>query len=135
MLGTHFNINAYEDEAMVSTTLLEGSVKINHLTETTSIKPGQQMQYTKTGQRKIINNADVEEVIAWKEGRFYFEDADIRYVMRQIARWYNIEVEYMGGIDKHFDGTISKNVSVSKVLNMLEMTGEVNFKVEGKKLL
>ncbi len=135
VLGTHFNIKAYEDEALVRTTLLVGSVKVNHSAGATTIKPGQQLQYSNSGQLRIINNADLEEAIAWKEGRFYFEDADIGYVMRQIARWYNIEVEYKSAIHKHFDGVISKNVSVSKVLQMLEMTGEVKFKIEGDRVV
>ena len=135
VLGTHFNINAYEDEATVRTTLLEGSVKVNRSTGTSQLKPGQQLQLSKQGQVEIVNKADLEETMAGKEGRFQFENADIHSVMRQIARWYDIEVEYKGDINRHFDGTISRNVNVTKVLNVLELTGEVNFKVAGKKII
>lgn len=135
VLGTHFNINAYNEESTVRTTLLEGSVKINRSTGSAQIQPGQQFQSGLAGQAKIVNDVNVEEVIAWKEGRFQFENADITDVMRQLERWYDIDVSYRGNITQHFGGTISRNVNMSKVLNMLELTGVVNFKVEGKKVL
>jgi ferric-dicitrate binding protein FerR (iron transport regulator) len=135
VLGTHFNINAYEDEPTVRTTLLEGIVKVNRSTGTSQLKPGQQLQLNNAGQVKILNDVVLEETVAWKEGRFQFENADIGYVMRQIARWYDIEVAYKGDITRHFGGTISRNVNVSSVLKMLELTGEVNFKVAGKKII
>jgi len=134
VLGTHFNVNAYIDEPNLSTTLFEGSVEVHHSTGITRIKPGQQLQ-SGTGIAKVINNADLKEVIAWREGVFHFEDADIKSIMRQIARWYDIEVEYKGNISKHFDGSIPKNVNFMKVLNMLELTGEVKFKIEGNKVV
>lgn len=132
VLGTHFNINAYDNETTVRTTLFEGSVKINRSTGNAQIKPGQQFQSGLSGEIKIINDADLEEVIAWKEGRFQFENADINYVMRQLERWYDIEVKYNEKNAHHFSGTISRNVNMLKVLSMLELTGEVNFNVEGK---
>ncbi|MDZ4808384.1 MAG: DUF4974 domain-containing protein, partial [Bacteroidota bacterium] len=134
VLGTQFNINAYEDESNLSTTLFEGSVQVHHATGITRIKPGQQLQ-SGVGRATVINNADLEEVIAWREGVFHFDGADIKYVMRQIARWYDIEVEYKGNISTHFDGNIPKNVNVMKVLNMLELTGEVKFNIEGRKVV
>jgi len=134
VLGTHFNVNAYADERNFSTTVFEGSVQVHHATGITRIKPGQQLQ-SGTGLAIVINNTDLEEVIAWKEGIFHFEDADINYVMRQIARWYDIEVAYVGNITTHFDGGIPKNVNVLKVLNMLELTGEVKFNIEGRKVV
>jgi len=133
VLGTHFNVNAYEDESNLSTTLFKGSVQVHHSSGITRIKPGQQLQSGK-GIAKVINNADLEEIIAWRDGVFHFEDADIKYIMRQIARWYDIEVEYKGNITKHFDGSIPKNVNVMKVLKMLELTGEVKFNIEGRKV-
>jgi ferric-dicitrate binding protein FerR (iron transport regulator) len=135
VLGTHFNINAYDDETDVRTTLFEGSVSVNQSTGVTQIKPGQQLQSNKAGQVKIINDADLEAVIAWKEGRFQFEGADINTVMRQLARWYDINVEYKERITPHFGGTISRNVNILKVLEMLELTGEVKFKVEDRKVI
>jgi len=135
VLGTHFNVNAFDNEATIRTTLFEGSIRMNRANGVTPIKPGQQLQAAKDGKVAIVNNADLESVIAWKEDRFQFEDADLKYVMRQIARWYDIEVAYKGNITTHFDGSIPKNVNVVKVLNMLELTGEVKFTIEGRKVV
>jgi transmembrane sensor len=135
VLGTHFNINGYDDEEAIRTTLLEGSVKINTKDFSNFLKPGQQAQLQKTGKIKLVNDADLEETMAWKDGNFQFENSDITTVMRQIARWYDVEVEYKGTVSKHFIGTISRNVNLSKVLTMLQQTGEVKFIIEGKKVM
>ncbi|MGN6341472.1 MAG: FecR family protein [Ginsengibacter sp.] len=135
VLGTHFNINSYDNESIVRTTLLEGSIKINKDDKSSLLKPGQQAQMNEAGEIKIISNVDVEEAIAWKEGKFQFDKADIHAIMRQLARWYDVEVEYKGNVSSHFGGTISRDVNLSQVLNMLHLTGEVNFKIEGKKVV
>lgn len=135
VLGTHFNINGYADEDMIRTTLLEGSVKVNTESGTSFLKPGQQAQLPKTGKVKVLNNVDIEETIAWKEGNFQFENSDINTVMRQITRWYDVDVEYNGKVTKHFLGTITRNVNLTQVLAMLQQTGEVKFKIEGRKVL
>jgi transmembrane sensor len=134
VLGTHFNINAYQDEPTVNTTLLEGSVKVSKGANYTVIKPGQQTQLTTTGAIKVISDADVEEAVAWKEGRFEFKDADIKTIMRQIMRWYDVDVEYQGNIpDRYFTADISRNKTLSAVLKILKLS-DVDFKLEGKKL-
>lgn len=135
VLGTHFNINSYEDESAIRTTLLEGSIKINKHGSSSLLKPGQQAQLNKKGEIKIINDADVEEAIAWKEGKFQFDKADIHAVMRQIARWYDVNVEYQGSVSSHFGGTISRDVNLSQVLKMLHLTGEVKFQVNGNNVV
>lgn len=89
----------------------------------------------KAGEIKIINNVDVEEAIAWKEGKFQFDRADIHDIMRQLERWYDVDVEYQGTISSHFGGTISRDVNLSQVLNMLHLTGEVKFQVEDRKVV
>lgn len=132
VLGTHFNINSYENEASIRTTLLEGSIKINRNNRSTLLKPGQQAQVNTAGEIKILDDVDVEDAVAWKEGRFQFDRADIHDIMRQLARWYDVDVEYRGTISSHFGGTISRDVNLSQVLNMLHLTGEVKFRVEGK---
>jgi len=134
VLGTHFNINSYDNESMVRTTLLEGSIKINKNNSSSLLKPGQQAQMNKSGEIKIINNVDVEEAIAWKEGKFQFDRADIHAIMRQLARWYDVDVEYNGTVSSHFGGTISRDVNLSQVLNMLHLTGEVTFQIKDKKV-
>lgn len=135
VLGTHFNINAYEDEPETRITLLEGAVKIGSRDSEQMLAPGQQAVVTPAGNIHIDANTDIEEVMAWKDGRFQFGGADIQEVMREIMRWYNVEIEYEGDIRQHFRGGISRNVEVSKVFKMLEATGTVHFKIAGKKIL
>jgi len=133
-LGTHFNIMAYTDEEAVKTSLLEGSVMVQSDKASAILKPGQQSQLKK-GVFNVVNHANLEEAVAWKSNLFYFNGADIKSVMRQLSRWYNVEVEYHGQIDQHFTGKISRNADVSTVLKMLELTERVHFKIEGRKIV
>ena len=133
VLGTHFNIMAYKDEKAIKTTLLEGSVAISKFTETVFLTPGQQAQIGRNG-IGIIKNADTDQAIAWKNGFFNFDGSDIETTMRQIARWYDVEIIYEGKITEHFNGTILRNASIEKVLKMLAFTGVVNFSTEGRKV-
>lgn len=135
VLGTHFNINSYENELAVRTTLLEGSVKINKNHTSDILKPGQQAQVGNDGKIRIIDHADLTEAIAWKDGKFQFDKADIHAVMRQVARWYDVDVAYQGKVSSHFGGTISRDVKLSQVLNMLELTGEVKFEIKDRKVV
>jgi transmembrane sensor len=137
--GTHFNVNAYADEASVRTTLLEGSVAVGAAVgESTGklqmLSPGQQASVKVDGSVEVDDRADTEEAIAWKNGRFQFNSADIRSIMRQIARWYDAEVVFQGNPSLHFTGQITRRDDVSRVLQMMEMTGEVHFRIEGRKI-
>ena len=134
VLGTHFNVNAYEDEANIKVTLLEGAVKIKNSGAVKFLHPGQQARIA--NEILITDNIDIEEVMAWKNGKFVFgEKADIETVMRQVARWYNVDVEYRGKITSHFGGTISRQVSISEIINVLEATGHVKCNIEGRKII
>ena len=138
VLGTHFNINAYEDESNINTTLLEGKVEVTSFANKFSniLSPGQQAKLNTAGQIKINNQVDVEQVVAWKNGVFQFGDEmDIYSVMKQISRWYDLEVTYKGNVSGDIGGSISRNVTVSKVLNMLEIASELKFEVNGRKVL
>lgn len=136
VLGTHFNVMAYEDENNICTTLLEGSVNINHNSSHTLLKPGQQALLNKNSRNITVSTADMEEAMAWKNGYFLFNDENIESVMRKISRWYDVEVEYHGNMEKRdFTGSVSRFENVSKVLNMLELTGIIHFKVEGRRIL
>ena len=137
VLGTHFNVNAYDDEGVIKTTLLEGSVKVSMGNESTLITPGEQAQIAdKTDKIEIKRNVDLEEIVAWKNGKFIFQDADIQSIMRQLERWYNITVSYEGNITKEeFVGVISRNVNISQILNMLEKAGDIKFEIEGRKII
>ncbi|MEP7257618.1 MAG: FecR domain-containing protein, partial [Flavitalea sp.] len=135
VLGTHFNINSYDNEATPRTTLLEGKVKVKFQNSTSILKPGEQASLNKEGNISIASNVDLEEVMAWKNGMFQFDNTAIDAVMRQLARWYDVEIEYRGAILKHFGGNISRDVNLSQVLKILELTGEVKFRIEGKKII
>ncbi|MBO9620392.1 MAG: FecR domain-containing protein [Niabella sp.] len=137
VLGTHFNINAYSDGRAVTTTLLEGSVKIGMQKDAPAalyIKPGQQAIVFEKN-IKVISGVDVNGVIAWKNGLFEFKEADIKTIMDQLSRWYDLEVIYKGTINKHFGGTISRELPASDVFKMLELTGEVKFIIQGRKVI
>ncbi len=134
VLGTHFNVNAYDDETSIKVTLLQGVVKVEKGSLSGLLKPGQQAQIE--GKIKINNEVDVDEVMAWKNGEFQFGEAeDIHAVMRQIARWYDVNIEYKEDVAGHIGGTISRNENVSQVLSMLQMTGAVKFVIEDNKIV
>ena len=139
VLGTHFNVNAYADEASLNTTLLEGSVKVRvgSGSKPSMLLPGQQVRIFPNGEVRTTSNINLEEVVAWKNGKFHFgESTDMETVMRQIGRWYDVDVEYSGNFSgKHLGGTISRDVNASKVFEMLEMTGIAKFRIVGKKVL
>jgi ferric-dicitrate binding protein FerR (iron transport regulator) len=129
VLGTHFNVNAYDDEGNIKVTLLEGSVSVNN----TIIKPGQQAQVS--GDVKVVNNVDLAEVMAWKNGNFKFTRTDLKVIMREIGRWYDVEVSYEGNIPVQlYNVGVPRTANVSEVLRGLEFTG-AHFSVEGKKII
>jgi transmembrane sensor len=132
VLGTHFNIMAYDDESAMKTTLLEGSVKVSKGTQGKVITPGQQVKIMQTGAMKIAE-ADIEEVVAWKNGWFHFTSWDIEKIMRQIARWYDVEVVYEGKIPAGtFSGIVSRQNDIMEALEI--MRGSVGFTIEGHKI-
>ena len=135
VLGTHFNVMAYTEEDAVRTTLLEGAVKVTKGAAVGLLKPGQQAKLNKTAGNIKISEADVEEVMAWKNGLFLFNNEGIKTIMRQISRWYDVDISFEGNIpDKNFTGQISRNNNLSQVLKMLELTKEAHFKITGKKI-
>jgi ferric-dicitrate binding protein FerR (iron transport regulator) len=135
VLGTHFNINAYEN--VFKTTLLEGKVKVSSMGngEWAMLKPGQQASVSQTSQHIVINNANIDKVMAWRRGFFYFDDAGLKEVMQQLARWYDIEVEYRGSVPAiTFAGEMSRGMTWPGVLKALE-DSKVHFKIEGRKII
>lgn len=135
VLGTHFNINAYNDEEEIKTTLLEGSVRFVNASEHILLKPGQQSQLSKQGIIRLENSVNVEEVIAWKNGRFNFEGTGIEMVMRQLARWYDVDIAYNGKTDELFFAEMPRDIKLSDALKALELTGKIRFEIEGKKII
>ena len=131
VLGTHFNVSAYEDETAIKTTLLEGLVRVNN---SVILKPGQQV--IAAGAITVDSNVDIEKIVAWKENVFLFSADNIQTVMKQIERWYDVEIEFKGEVsDRHFTGIISRNNKVSEVLKMLQGTGKIQFEITGKKII
>lgn len=138
VLGTHFNVNSYSEENAVKTTLLEGKVKVRStaINAQTTLVPGEQARFIKQSQALVkVNDIDVDAEVAWRFGLFQFDNADLKTVMRQLERWYDVEVQYSGAIpDREFVGTIPRSINLSKVLTLLEKQN-VKFKIDGKKII
>jgi len=136
VLGTKFNIMAYSDEPSVQTTLVNGSVELNLLGNSKLIQPGEQANIKAGSSEFIIANPDLNQVLAWKEGKFLFNNLDIKSIMRQISRWYDIDVEYRGEPSvRLLGGGFSKASIADSVLSIIEETGIAQFKFEGKKVI
>jgi transmembrane sensor len=137
VLGTHFNINAYGDEKTINTTLLEGSVKVKPeagSAKSEVLKPGQQASMSWQSAAILVQPADVEQVVSWKNGFFNFDNIDIKNMFRQLERWYDIEVVFEGTVpDRLIYGKMQRELYLSQVLNILKKLG-VNYRLEGKKL-
>ncbi len=134
VLGTSFNVMAYQDEKSVDATLVHGAVIVRGNSGEKRLQPGEQASVVGTGTVQV-SEVDVEEVLAWKNGLFIFEDADLRSVMRQLARWYDVEIEYQGApSDMKLNGAVYRNYSLSQVLTVLKATG-LQFRIEGRKLI
>ena len=126
---------AYEDEAMLKTTLLEGAVKFVDGNTTKTLLPGQQSQVSKSGAVTVVSGVDLDDVMAWKNGIFHFESEDIGAVTRQLSRWYDVEVEYTKKVDDLFYAEMPRNIKLSDALKALELTGKVHFEIDGKKII
>ncbi|MGO4289013.1 FecR family protein [Chitinophaga sp. RAB17] len=136
VLGTHFNIMAYADEAQIKTTLLEGAVKVNKDGNSKRLAPGEAAHLSRnSGMLALLKDVDTEEAIAWKNGYIQLEGNDLHAVMRQIARWYNVDVIYKSNVPAHFRGIIPRNVPISQVLKMMELTGEVHFEIKEHQII
>jgi ferric-dicitrate binding protein FerR (iron transport regulator) len=134
VLGTHFNVNAYDDETDIKVTLLEGSVKVSNSNSEGLLQPGQQAQVSSG--IKVIDAADIEQAMAWKDGSFYFNNTDIKTIMRQVSRWYDVEIVYEGEpVETLLGGIVSRKENISQLLKILEATGKAHFIIEGKKII
>lgn len=132
VLGTHFNVMAYADEGNTRTTLLEGAVKVGNGTSTKTIVPGQQAS---VGAQVDVLPVNTEEVVAWKNGFFQFENEDLGTILRQLARWYDVEIVNEDQIpDSHFTAVVPRDLPLSRVLQMLEMSGELRFDLVDNKI-
>jgi ferric-dicitrate binding protein FerR (iron transport regulator) len=147
VLGTHFNINGYEDESASKITLLEGMVKVineeraegkgqraKNANDEVVLKPGEQVSLSQTSQLSQPLPVQTEETIAWKNNLFWFENTDMQTVMRQVSRWYDVDIVFEDKIDKHITGTLPKNVPISTLLKVMEESGGIHFTINGKKV-
>lgn len=128
-IGTTFNINAYDDEPVITTTLIEGSIELSKSRISRILRPGQEA-LTNQGEQIEVREADTSEAIAWTKDEFFFEKTSLRELMRQLGRWYNIEVVYDGNVpDDAFDGQVSRDESLTQMLKILQL-GDVHFRIE-----
>jgi len=153
VVGTHFNINAYGDEQPIVTTLLEGKIKIspisvvgnssgvtdlknNNKQQTTNYKllnPGEEAQINDKADIRVRKNVDTESAVAWMKGFFDFHNANIKTVMSQVSRWYNIDVQYKGAVPAQtFEGNIDRNIPLNELLALLQQMGATTFTIEGR---
>jgi ferric-dicitrate binding protein FerR (iron transport regulator) len=134
-LGTHFDVKAYDNEPALKTTLLEGSVSVSAGTHSVILNPGQQADLIKNDAHLQVKNVDIDGVIAWKNGRFHFDHADIQTVMREFARWYDVNVQYIGDIPaKAITGNINRNSKASVALQIIGILG-VHYEIQGKTII
>lgn len=136
VLGTHFNIRSYSDAgaAPVEATLVEGAIKFTHGEKSVVLKPGEQVSLAETGEVVLNKDVDTYEIIAWKNGFFHFQKRRLDFIMRELARWYDIEVVYKDPVDASFFAEMPKNTNLSDALKALQLTGKVRFAVDGKKV-
>lgn len=131
VLGTSFDVMAYKDEKAINTTLITGAVKVNDQV----LKPGQQASLDNANGCMYVYNADIQQVIAWKTGFFEFDNAKLADIMRQVSRWYDVDITYNKNIEpKLFGGRISRNLPLSEILHMLEANG-AKFNMNGRSLI
>ena len=139
VLGTHFNINSYDNEEYSKTTLLEGSVKIineKSAAPAKILKPGQQAVIKRGDIQTKIMIADEAQALAWKDGYFLFKNTNIKDVVNELERWYNIDIQYEDEMEfENITGYISRNVKISSVLKMLQLSGIVNYEINGSKII
>ncbi|MGZ3874436.1 MAG: FecR family protein [Mucilaginibacter sp.] len=135
VLGTHFNVMAYNNEPAVNTTLLEGSVSLSSNNSHVFLVPGQQATAGRKTANIILRQVNVDDAIAWKNGYFSFRKENLPTAMNKIARWYNVDVDYIGNVnDRILGGTVSRAESIEELLNYLELTGIAKFKIEGRRI-
>lgn len=135
-IGTQFNVNAYNDEPEVKTTLLEGSIKVSSNKQSLLIAPGEQAVSDNTGTLRLKKLVDIEKVVAWKNGNFQFDNDDIYAIMRQLSRWYDVDIRYEGDFSgRKFSGMVSRYANFENALDIMQSSDEVHFKTVGKTVI
>jgi len=136
VLGTHFNISDYDDDSQNTTTLLEGAVQVTKNGKSAMLKPGQQAVIVNGSSDIAVSEANIDDVMAWKNGYFIFNDDDIKGIMRKVSRWYNVDVEYQGDFsDRHFGGTFYRSKGINELLDHFQKVGKFHFKISGRRII
>jgi transmembrane sensor len=135
VLGTHFNIMAYNDEATVKTSLLEGAVEFVKGAAISTLLPGEQSELLKNGKIIVKKGVDLQREIAWKNDQFDFQGEDIKFVTRELARWYGVNFVFTQNINDHFIAKLPRSTSLPKMLKLLELTGKVRFEMDGSRVI
>ncbi|MDR6784397.1 FecR family protein [Pedobacter africanus] len=140
VLGTHFNVNSYKEDTNTKTTLLEGAVKVQSLKggspDEAMLKPGQQARIGNASSAISVATVDPLAEIAWKKGQFFFENEPIENIMKEVSRWYDVDIVYKDDFaGKTVWGSVTRYGNVSKVLSILELTGGIHFKIEGRRII
>jgi transmembrane sensor len=136
VLGTHFDIMAYQDEPFIKATLLEGSINFRTPHSEVHLNPGQQAVLPEFSDRISVQDANMEVALSWKNGYFIFQDEDLHSIMRKVARWYDVEVVYDADLKNlSYGGSISQYKNISDLLKVLQSTGTVHFKVEERRVI
>jgi transmembrane sensor len=136
VLGTDFDVMAYTNEDHINTTLVSGKVRVDAEEGAMNLEPGKQAIVDNSTQAIRMTEANVDQVIAWKNGLFRFRETNIQELMRQVERWYNVNVVYeTSGRDQDFTGIVSRNEPISVLLHNLELTGTVHFRIDGKQII
>jgi len=134
VLGTHFNVKAYDDDPENKVTLLQGRISVSQDKASRIVRPGQQTRVA--NQRILIRKINTQQAVAWKNGIFDFgEGTGLKDIMRQVARWYDVTIDYQGDTDPQLGGEISRQMDLSKLLEKLELTGLVKFQMEERKII
>jgi ferric-dicitrate binding protein FerR (iron transport regulator) len=131
VVGTHFNIMSYPEEGAMLTTLLEGEVIVTSPSRgQAKLLPNEQAQLSPGGNMTVIRDVDVDQTVAWKNGHFVFDDTGIETIMRQVSRWYNVDIIYEGDLkDLSFVADVSRQSNVTEILRSMELTGAVSFEI------
>jgi hypothetical protein len=136
VLGTHFNVAAYQEDETVSTTLFEGAVELKNADQKIRIKPGQVSSWNETERKFETKVADLEEALAWKNGYFVFNEANIQEIMQKLSRWYDVPVTYKGDLSRlNFSAKISRKANIEEVLDILQSTGTIQFKIKERRVI
>jgi transmembrane sensor len=135
VLGTHFDIMAYPEDHILKTTLLEGGIKITNGAQAHVLSPGQQVQLQTDGSLKVVTDPSADRAISWVAGDLQFSRDSLTTIMNQIARWYDVDIEYEGHPTQTFTGIVSRQNNASEVMKYLEESGGVHFRIDGKKII